>query len=320
MQNFFDLRIRHSGGSVQVNTLGPTSSIYDLKTAVSKLLNYPISSIILKTGFPPKYLDLPESTTIENAEIYSGETILVEVDESKVAPTVVKLETKKADAQKADTKIPKDQVPNTDGMIMVRRIIPADNSCLFNSIAYALENKAKDKVNDLREVIAGYIMSDPQKYNEVVLEKTPQAYMDWILKSTSWGGAIELEILSKYYKVEICAIDLVSLSTHFFGQDMKYSKRIYVLYDGIHYDILARNISEDLDLMPDICTFKPDDSSALNGALWIAKDLHNKKEFTDVHNFSLECGVCYSKFVGEKDALDHGKTTGHYNFHEVKAH
>ena len=34
---------------------------------------------------------------------------------------------------------------------MIRRIVPADNSCLFNSIAYVLENRSKTKAEQLRK-------------------------------------------------------------------------------------------------------------------------------------------------------------------------
>jgi hypothetical protein len=33
---------------------------------------------------------------------------------------------------------------------MLRKVIPSDNSCLFNSIAYLLENKSMSKARDLR--------------------------------------------------------------------------------------------------------------------------------------------------------------------------
>jgi len=71
--------------------------------------------------------------------------------------------------------------------------------------------------------------------------------------------------------------------------------------------------------MPDITTFSPNDKYALEGAMWIAQDLHNKKEFTDLGNFSIECGVCYKKFKGEKEAVSHNKETGHANFHEMSS-
>lgn len=51
-------------------------------------------------------------------------------------------------------------------------------------------------------------MSDPQKYNSVLLGKANDEYCEWILKDTSWGGEIELMILAEYYNCEICAISI----------------------------------------------------------------------------------------------------------------
>ena len=311
MENFIEIRIRHPKGSHLIDDLKEDSSINDLKTAIAKLLNTSKSSLILKKGYPPRIFELPESTTLSNCEIYSGETIIVEIDEKRAALEPIPRHQDKIKSY------PNEQIPNKDGMIMIRRIIPADNSCLFNAIAYAIENKSKDKAEELREVIAAYVSSDPQKYDHLLLEKSNEDYCKWILKDTSWGGAIELDILSKHYNIEICAIDILSLTAQIFGQDQGFSKRIYVLYDGIHYDILVRNISEEMDLMPDITVFSKDDKYAFDGVMWIAYDLNKKKQFTDVGNFTLECGVCYQKFAGEKDAVKHNKDTGHANFHEV---
>jgi len=321
MQNSFELRIRHPEGSTQLNTLNDNSSIYDLKQEISKLLQEPMSSLILKKGYPPRIFDLPEPTTLSNSEISSGETIVVEVDNSKTTTNPVKSDPKqtKSDPKKLDSTIPKQPPSNKDGMIMIRRIIPADNSCLFNSIAYAMENKAKNKASDIRKIVALSIKADPTKYSDVLLEKPNDQYVQWILKDSSWGGAIELEILSNHYKVEISAVDIISLNAQVFGSDKGYKKRIYVLYDGIHYDILARNITEDFEIMPDVTIFSSDDQSAMEGAMYIAKDLHNKKQFTDMGNFSIECGVCYKKFTGEKEAVVHNKESGHANFHEIGA-
>jgi len=40
-----------------------------------------------------------------------------------------------------------------------------------------------------------------------VLEMTPSEYKSKIMKDDSWGGEIELFILSKHYKMEIVALN-----------------------------------------------------------------------------------------------------------------
>ncbi|CAN0100248.1 unnamed protein product [Laminaria digitata] len=79
---------------------------------------------------------------------------------------------------------------------MVRRIIDADNSCLFNAVGYALRRKRKVG-SELRQMITEAVRGSPEVYNEGILGKTPEEYCAWISDTKSWGGEIELSILSK---------------------------------------------------------------------------------------------------------------------------
>jgi ubiquitin thioesterase OTU1 len=113
-------------------------------------------------------------------------------------------------------------------------------------------------------------------------------------------------------------VDIANTMPNIFGQDGKYNKRIYLLYDGIHYDVIARNISSDMEESFDKVVFDPKDKYAYDGAMVLAKELNAKREFTDLDHFSIQCGVCYQKFTGENQAIEHNKKTGHSNFQEVK--
>lgn len=62
--------------------------------------------------------------------------------------------------------------------------------------------------------------------------------MKWILNKNSWGGGIELCILSDHHRLEIIVVDIQSLSVSRFGEDKNYDNAIMLLYDGIHYDPL----------------------------------------------------------------------------------
>jgi ubiquitin thioesterase OTU1 len=77
----------------------------------------------------------------------------------------------------------------------VKRKIESDNSCLFNAVAYTLEgsqSRIKTKAPGLRQVIADIVKFESEFYSEVVLGQPNSEYCHWILKSDSWGGAIEL--------------------------------------------------------------------------------------------------------------------------------
>ncbi|CAM9522494.1 unnamed protein product [Ectocarpus sp. 4 AP-2014] len=84
----------------------------------------------------------------------------------------------------------------TAARIMVRRIIDADNSCLFNAVGYALRRKRKVGT-ELRQMITEAVRGSPEVYNEGILGKQPEEYCRWISDPKSWGGEIELSILSK---------------------------------------------------------------------------------------------------------------------------
>ncbi len=90
---------------------------------------------------------------------------------------------------------------------MVRRVIDSDNSCLFNAFGYV---HARDRraATELRELIAGIVMSDPDTYSEAFLGQPNEAYCQFIMNPDRWGGAIEVR---EYVVVNFCAVeDLLS--------------------------------------------------------------------------------------------------------------
>ncbi|KAL5978597.1 OTU protein [Asimina triloba] len=127
--------------------------------------------------------------------------------------------------------------------IVVRRVIPSDNSCLFNAVGFVMDHD-KQKASELRQVIAATVASDPTKYNEAFLGKLNEEYCAWILDSEKWGGAIELSILAEYYGREIAAYDIQTNRCDVYGQEMNYQERVMLIYDGLHYDALAMSPSE----------------------------------------------------------------------------
>lgn len=197
---------------------------------------------------------------------------------------------------------------------MARHVIDADNSCLFNSIAYALEGRATDKAPTLRETVAAIILSSPDVWTEVVLGKSPEEYADWIQSPEHWGGGIELAVLSDHYEAEIAAFDCQSLRVDIFGEGKSYQQRALLIYDGIHYDVLVREpLPGDTE---EVALFSVADATALEEARQIAKEANSKRNFTDTANFTLRCLVCQKGLVGQTDAVQHAQATGHTNFAE----
>lgn len=66
------------------------------------------------------------------------------------------------------------QTPNNDGLIMLRRVIDSDNSCLFNSIGFPMLN-SKLEQQKLRKIIREEIESKPGEY-EAMLDRPLDDY------------------------------------------------------------------------------------------------------------------------------------------------
>ncbi|XP_077243620.1 OTU-like cysteine protease family protein [Tasmannia lanceolata] len=205
--------------------------------------------------------------------------------------------------------------------IVVRRVIPSDNSCLFNAVGYVMDHD-KHKAPELRQVIAATVASDTTKYSEAFLGKPNEDYCAWILDSEKWGGAIELSILADYYGREIAAYDIQTTRCDLYGQEKKYPERVMLIYDGLHYDALAMSPSDEAPEEFDQTIFtvhKDRTIGAIEGlSLNLVKDAHRKRSFTDTASFTLRCGVCQIGVIGQKEAAEHAQATGHVNFQEYR--
>lgn len=205
--------------------------------------------------------------------------------------------------------------------IIVRRVIPSDNSCLFNAVGYVMDHD-KEKAPELRQVIAATVSSDPVKYSEAFLGKPNQEYCSWILDSEKWGGAIELSILADFYGREIAAYDIQTTRCDLYGQDRNFSERVMLIYDGLHYDALAMSPSEGASEEFDQTIFSVHSDRTIGPVEGIARNFveqqHRQRKFTDTANFTLRCGVCQIGVKGQKEAVEHAQATGHANFQEYK--
>ncbi|XP_063274246.1 ubiquitin thioesterase OTU1 isoform X2 [Prinia subflava] len=200
---------------------------------------------------------------------------------------------------------------------LARRAVPADNSCLFTSVSYVVEGGVYDPgcAPELRNLIAQIVASDPERYCEAVLGKSNRDYCEWIRREDAWGGAIEVSILAKFYQCEICVVDTQSVRVDRFGEDAGYSRRVLLIYDGIHYDPLERRPAA--PGLPPQTIFPSSDDVVLAQALELADEARRKRQFTDVNRFALRCMVCHKGLTGQLEARQHARETGHANFGEV---
>jgi ubiquitin thioesterase OTU1 len=202
--------------------------------------------------------------------------------------------------------------------IIVKRVMDADNSCLFNSIGYVLCNKSRTEAPRLRQAIAKAIREDPETFTAAFLGQSSQDYIEFITNDNSWGGQIELNVFSRLFQTEIAALDIIRDRVDVYGTEEGYKQRAFVIYDGIHYDALAFAYDEWLHESQDVTLFSPNDDAVLEKSLRLCSDQHKKKAFTDTSNFTLRCAVCQEGFVGAIQAQEHAQTTGHQNFVEFR--
>ncbi|KAJ5594533.1 uncharacterized protein N7459_000741 [Penicillium hispanicum] len=202
----------------------------------------------------------------------------------------------------------------------VLRVMPDDNSCLFRAVGAAVMGDM-DTMIELRSIIAGVIQENPLEYTAAILGKNPDNYCQWIQNEDSWGGAIELKILSEYFNIEICSIDVQTL--HMFQFNEGAPTRSIVVYSGIHYDVLALSPSEPPYTRAnpfangDTKIFDAADPVVLEKARNMCQVLQSKHYYTDTSRFLVRCNICGGTFTGEKGAAKHASETGHYDFGEA---
>ncbi|KAK3698034.1 ubiquitin-specific protease otu1 [Vermiconidia calcicola] len=223
----------------------------------------------------------------------------------------------KGDVESEPPEIP---VPMLEG-VMVLRVMPDDNSCMFRALSSAVLGSALDGMTELRSVVAQTIQANPDLYTKGMLEKEPSAYCQWIQREDSWGGGIELSILSQHFNVEICSINVQDLRIDKFNEGQQ--TRCVLVYSGIHYDVCAVTPFAGAEPEFDRKVFdvvkmsdEETDGGALEAARELCKVLQGRHYFTDTHGFDVKCNTCGQAGTGEQWAVQHAKTTGHSDFGE----
>jgi len=294
------LRCQFGGGQRKVlNGLTSASTLSELLEVISTTTGVPPNKQRVMSGFPPKELDLSNSSkALQEMTIRSGDTLIVE-------------ENKGAQQQQQQQQVA--HAPPPPQPKLVRRVVPADNSCLFASISFVVLSGETAFASDLRELAANCIREDPTTYNDAFLGMSNADYCKWLSSKDHWGGAIELNVFSKYYSTEINVADVQSGRIDRYGENENYGSRVFLLYDGIHYDPMGLEANGEI-----IQTVFPSSAYDMQfQALAIAEECKKQHQYTDLAGFSLRCLVCRTPLTGQTQAQQHAKQTGHTNFGEV---
>lgn len=299
------LKIKTKSGQQVINSLNPSNTVTELKHHLSSLVKIPVPSMSILCGYPPKAIETSDnSKTLGEVNIKSGDTLIVEENQVPVANGLTPNYPHHIEQEKLD------------GGLLMRQVVPADNSCLFTSIGFVLGGKVDTTSGTyMRKIIAEQVASDEDKFSEAILGKPNKEYCKWILKSESWGGAIELAALSNYYGIEIAVVDTMNGVINRFGEDRNYDYRVFLIFDGIHYDPLYREPIEPDGSIQTL--FLTTDDKVMKLAEELAHEAKSSKQYTDVNRFTLRCLVCRKELTGQSQAQQHAQSTGHMNFGEI---
>ena len=120
----------------------------------------------IMSGFPPKPIEANAEDTLEALGITAGEQLIVEKQS--------------AGGVKQGHTMGKYVPPSADKGFFVRREMPSDNTCLFHTAAYVLEDRSRSAGPSLRRKIAEVVAAHPEKFDATYLGQPNIAYCSWI--------------------------------------------------------------------------------------------------------------------------------------------
>ncbi|KAI0636990.1 OTU-domain-containing protein [Trametes polyzona] len=344
------VRLRHPKGVTTIQVDFTNATVQDLQQEIFAATEIPPSQQELKAGYPPHPLTLIPELPIDSLGLKQGEQLVV-TQRSSAGLTHGSGQPHRANANATSpfpapspaavmTGLTASQVRSpspvarpaaggkgggpeyviTNNGYLIHRVVPDDNSCLFSSIALIFEQDI-GKAQSIRKIVADAIRRDPVKWDEAILGRPREEYIQTILKPSAWGGAIELSILAEHYGTEIASVDVETGRIDRFSPppEKDTGNRAIVIYSGIHYD--ATSIAPMLDAPDDfhqtiMTRSGEEEDEVLQAAKKLADALRAKRAYTNTATFDLKCQICGQGLKGEKEARAHASQTGHVEFGE----
>ena len=142
----------------------------------------------------------------------------------------------------------------------VRREVPKDHACLFASLVMLVDGvetyrSSTDRfsaVLELRKHCADTVVGDAETWPEWKLGRAPAEYAAWITKPDTWGGEIELLILSAKLGVEVSVVDMATQNIITYNEHAPPASkqgRVHLLYTGQHYDPIVQVDTDGNDVL-----------------------------------------------------------------------
>lgn len=207
MNDTLNIKIALDDSIVDISS-SSTETLGDLKSKILAVLNQK-GEVVIRMGFPPITLEgsKDDKKTLKDLKISNNELLRV----------AIKASTSTDNMNSSNYKQTSNDPIDYSKYSIYRKVIPADNSCLFNAINYAMNNIINEP-QIMRELIAVEIISNPDLFCEAILEKNPEAYCKWIMQDDTWGGGIELSILSKTFQMKLGVVDINHITIENFGE------------------------------------------------------------------------------------------------------
>ncbi|GJJ12658.1 hypothetical protein Clacol_006902 [Clathrus columnatus] len=331
------VRLRHPKGvsTIQINLNSDDQKVLDLQQAIFAATGIPPSLQDLKAGYPPTSLTLIPELPVTALGITKGDQLIVtEISGRQTTQSpprsfggqTTAVGVNPPNASINQTLLGRQALGNdyvqTEGGVLIHRVVPDDNSCLFSSIGVVFEQDMSAAPR-LRQLAAQVTHYSPLKVEVAIsclalsfFSRPPEEYIQTILQPNSWGGAIELAIFADHYRAEISSVDIETGRIDRFGEGSNYSNRAILLYSGIHYD--ATSLAPTPGAPPDFheTVFPVSNRAILDAASELASRLRSQKKYTNTATFLLKCEVCGKGLKGEKEAREHASETSHVQFGE----
>ncbi len=116
-------------------------------------------------------------------------------------------------------------------------------SCLFHSLSYFLPYNS----NDLRQNICNYLQENKPIIEgldtKMILDMERKNYIHHMRNTSTWGGAIEIQVACNLYNVKIIVKDIrhqQGKNIEFIPLHKKIEREICITWNGGHYEPLKK--------------------------------------------------------------------------------
>ncbi|EZA61652.1 hypothetical protein DMN91_009923 [Ooceraea biroi] len=139
--------------------------------------------------------------------------------------------------------------------------IPSDGHCLYNAVAHQLKINGETllSLHDLRTKTAEYLrenmndflpfLSNPDS-DDLLTPEEYERYCNDVAETSAWGGAVELQVLSRILK---CPIEVIQATgtPYIVGEEYSNGKKVTLTYHrhmyelGAHYNSVTKHVQDE---------------------------------------------------------------------------